>query len=121
MSANALEAVTLWRCTKCHKWSHAVRRPSSHKRYIRSVENDGTEYGADVPATAIADRSGLRVLSVVEPTSGTEWRPIAGEEHRMEPYDDWYDPGGVWVACGPFEPWTATRLLSEHSTEQEAS
>ena len=29
---------TLWRCSKCRKWSHAKRKPSSHERFIRDSD-----------------------------------------------------------------------------------
>ena len=31
--------VTLWRCTECGKWSHAVKMPSRHKRFVLDPEN----------------------------------------------------------------------------------
>jgi hypothetical protein len=33
------DAVTLWRCTECQKWSHAMKRPARHKRFILDPEN----------------------------------------------------------------------------------
>lgn len=27
--------VRLWRCASCGKWSHAVRRPRRHERWVR--------------------------------------------------------------------------------------
>jgi hypothetical protein len=33
------EAVTLWRCTKCAKWSHAMKQPARHKRFVLNPEN----------------------------------------------------------------------------------
>lgn len=40
------DIVMLWRCTKCAKWSHAMKKPSTHKRGI--VTNDGSPYGPDI-------------------------------------------------------------------------
>lgn len=45
-----LDAVTLWRCTACGKWSHAKRRPKRHQRYVvtgtTTVEYQEAETGA---------------------------------------------------------------------------
>lgn len=98
----------MWRCSVCGKWSHARRRPSWHRRFIASIENDGTEFGADVPGEDQANRLGLRVLAVEEPTSGTTYDygdPVNGD--MGGPVDDWYNPGGAWVACGPFDAYDA--------------
>ena len=78
---------TLFRCSRCGKWSHAQRMPRQHKRFIPNV-SDLTEQ----ELRALAYIEGLPVVGVEEP---------------------WYDEdgrsrGGVWVACGPFQTWVAT-------------
>ena len=37
---------TLYRCSKCGKWSHAAQKPRTHKRWIREV--DGLPPGVKV-------------------------------------------------------------------------
>lgn len=32
----------LWRCVKCGKWSHAQKKPQSHKRYTEHPKPDET-------------------------------------------------------------------------------
>lgn len=100
------ETVTVWRCSTCGKWSHAKRRPSSHKRLIRGLVADGTGT-PDLAGEERARQMGLRVVEVHPERSGTDYRPMAGEPHLSEPYEDWYEPAGATVVCGPFERWEA--------------
>lgn len=41
-----MNAVQIWRCTECDKWSHAKRKPRRHLRLVVDPE--------DVPADKIA-------------------------------------------------------------------
>jgi hypothetical protein len=88
----------LWRCEVCGKWSHAKRRPRRHRRFIANVE--GWRDEPDVDGAAEAERLGLAVVQVVD------------GYYNGDPDDDG-DPGGVWVACGPFETWVATRVIKD--------
>lgn len=38
------DVTTLWRCTKCDKWSHAMKKPANHKRGV--VKNEGSDFHA---------------------------------------------------------------------------
>jgi hypothetical protein len=87
------------RCTVCGKWSHAKRRPPHHKRFIvnpdEPVQLEGTARTAATAAEIASDLE-LTVYETIEPT----W---AGDPRVEE------DPGGVWVYCGPFATYAATR------------
>jgi len=37
------EPVTLWRCSACGKWSHAVKRPKNHQRAVFDEPAEGVE------------------------------------------------------------------------------
>lgn len=37
-------SLTIWRCTRCEKWSHAKRKPRFHQRWI---SDDGNEINPD--------------------------------------------------------------------------
>jgi hypothetical protein len=102
------QGVTLFRCRDCGKWSHAKRRPRRHRRFIANGP-DGLLDGYPAHATARdrAEHEGLDVLEEVEPS----W--------NGDP-DDVGDPGGVWVACGPFEEWTAIKVEEAHGADGAA-
>lgn len=55
-------AVTLWRCTECGKWSHAMKRPSRHKRFVLNPENIPEEKMAEyVPDNGLDGSDGAYV------------------------------------------------------------
>lgn len=95
-------------CKGCGKVSQAQRKPRYHRRLLRGLVADGAGT-PDLTGAERAERLGFQVLEVEEERSGTTWRPIPSEPHRMEPYEDWYEPPAAWIACGPFETWTARR------------
>ncbi|MEU8186039.1 hypothetical protein [Micromonospora carbonacea] len=81
-------AATLWRCTKCGKWSHAKRRPSSHKRWVQTgtetvTEMESWDTGAlvevEVPTGEVQKCGPFRAWSAA-PLETTPSRP-----HRDEP------------------------------------
>jgi len=74
------EPITLWRCTQCGKWSHAVKRPRRHQRWV--------PYGEPTPdpATVIRQEPGV-----------------------YDHMNGFTSEGGWFVVCGPFEEWLATK------------
>ena len=71
------DAVPLFRCVQCGKWSHANRRPLWHQRWID--RDDGLPEGAVV-------------LGEIEPYGGEYTEHV---------------PGGWFIRCGPFAEWRA--------------
>lgn len=82
--------VTLWRCETCGKFSFARRRPHQHRRFVPD-----TQLRADLPDMGVPDEI---VAEWVEPA------PIAPDDSTG---------GGVFIFCGPFRAWTATRSEPE--------
>lgn len=72
----------MWRCTGCGKWSHARRRPTSHRRWVSGAEHTKPPAGATV-------------VERVEPT--------------YDHLNGFTSDGGWFVTCGPFERWLAQR------------
>lgn len=103
------EAVRLWCCTSCGKWSHAQRKPSSHQRVIRDggpAEHNGYEH---TPARRVALASGYKAEDILEEEEGFWADEVRTNEHGDGEPDETWHPGHVVVRCGPFEAWTATR------------
>lgn len=78
------DVVQMWRCTSCGKWSHAVRRPKTHQRFI-SAGDKAADYESSEPVIRF------------EP-------PMSFDGYGGD------DPGGWSVECGPFEEWHAERV-----------
>lgn len=78
------EAIEIYCCTKCGKWSHAKRKPKFHKRYHRMY----TQWGMadDEPPAEL-------IIEVVE-----GYVDYASGEG---------DDGGWIVRCGPFDTYRA--------------
>lgn len=95
----------MFRCTVCEKWSHARRNPRWHKRFVAGVEADSDS--AEVTGAARARDIGLEVIEETEARAGTTYIQSPDEPHLQEPYDDYYEPPGAWVKCGPFETYVA--------------
>lgn len=72
----------VWRCAGCGKWSHAVRRPKTHERFI--PQEDGGEYVGNWTTKQYVDA-----------------------EYGYE--GDLLQRAGWRVRCGPFESWVAVR------------
>lgn len=70
----------MWRCVGCGKWSHALRRPARHERFLKA------ELGAPEPDAYIDARYSQ------EPDTGAVV------------LDGWI------ISCGPFEKWVAERV-----------
>jgi hypothetical protein len=78
------DVVQMWRCTSCGKWSHAVRRPKKHTRFISEADQP---YDYEPTETIISYEPGMSDY-------------ISGESTA----------GGWMVECGPFEEWHAERV-----------
>lgn len=68
---------TLWRCTRCEKWSHAKRRPGHHHRFVAE--------------RAIADTTEVETKRTLDGLPVERWEPGVG----------------CWIRCGPFQEWAA--------------
>lgn len=74
------EAVSLWRCEQCGKWSHAQRQPKKHQRFL----------GADKHR---------------EPAQFNSFEPGYYSEYSCDE-----SPGGWWIDCGPLAEYRAERV-----------
>lgn len=79
-----LMPVVIYRCSVCGRWSHAKKRPASHKRTIQRTDDvqeppEGLEAIEEVPGWVSGDG-----------------------EHS--------DDGGWIVKCGPFDIYEAKRI-----------
>ena len=101
-------AVTLWRCSKCGKWSHAQRRPKRHERYIR--EDDIP----DVDWREPGERINPLWMSASERPVEVDGCPVIdwneGGSGAYDSPEDIYTQGYVRVWCGPFDEWQAERV-----------
>lgn len=107
------ESVTLWRCAECGKWSTAKRRPTHHKRLIRTLVGPPfDEYVAEGPEGWLPDGREDGRTRVDAQAQAADWELPTVEvrdgggnwtgDPESEP-----DPGGVVVKCGPFVEYTA--------------
>lgn len=72
----------LYRCMKCGKWSHAKKRPTSHRRWVREGDPDY--------------REALNENTLYGP-------------YLDDPGFEYQEPGHR-IACGPFETWLAEKV-----------
>lgn len=87
-------AVTLWRCSRCGKWSHAKRRPLQHEAFLHGTSAAGARAGG------YTIRQGGFLPD--------------GEVHTVDGGIN-FDGGvdrlvGTQVYCGPFDEWRAEKV-----------